>query len=157
MYRTPDGTIARGRVALDTQSNMSFSIACVSLAREKRPWETDVVYGVGGKPVSVGETLSFTVMRNGQAVTLDRPGTFDTKPPDHKHAKAWMNAMELIQPFAAGSPFPVQVFTDHSPLTWIKHTNGKGPVSQFLVDKLSTMDFVMNYIKGPDNIVADAV
>ena len=71
MYRTPDGTIARGRVALDTQSNMSFSIACVSLAREKRPWETDVVYGVGGKPVSVGETLSFTVMRNGQAVTLD--------------------------------------------------------------------------------------
>ena len=71
MYRTPDGTTARGRVALDTQSNMSFSIACVSLAREKRPWETDVVYGVGGKPVSVGETLSFTVMRNGQAVTLD--------------------------------------------------------------------------------------
>ena len=31
------------------------------------------------------------------------------------------------------------------------------PVSQFLVDKLSTMDFVMNYIKGPDNIVADAL
>ena len=63
------------------------------------------------------------------------PGTFDTKPPYHKEAKAWMNAMELIQPFASGSPFPVQVFTDHSPLTWIKHTSGKGPVSQFLVTR----------------------
>ena len=84
-------------------------------------------------------------------------GTFDTKPPYHKEAKACMNAMGLIQPFASGSPFRVQVFTDHSPLTWIKHTSGKCPVSQFLVDKLSSMDFLMNYIKGPDNIVADAI
>jgi hypothetical protein len=42
-YRRPDGKMATGRVALDTQSNMSFSLPSVSLDREKRHWESDVV------------------------------------------------------------------------------------------------------------------
>ena len=79
------------------------------------------------------------------------------KPPYHKEAKAWMNGMTLTMPYAACNPFPVQCWTDHSPLTWIKHTSGKGPVSQFIIDSLSQVDYEMNYIKGEENVVADAL
>ena len=63
----------------------------------------------------------------------------------------------MALPYTMNSRFPVQCYTDHSPLTWIKHTSGKGPVSQFLIDNLSMIDFEMHYIKGPDNILADAL
>ena len=79
------------------------------------------------------------------------------KPPYHKEAKAWMNGMTLTLPYAACNPFPVQCWTDHSPLTWVKHTSGKGPVSQFIVDTLSQVDYKMNYLKGEQNVVADAL
>lgn len=79
------------------------------------------------------------------------------KPPYHKEAKAWMNGMTLTLPYAACNPYPVQCWTDHSPLTWVKHTSGKGPVSQFIIDTLSQVDYEMNYIKGEDNVIADAL
>ena len=65
-----------------------------------------------------------------------------------------MNGMELTLPFALHNPFPVECYTDHSPLKWVKHT---GSVSQFIIDKLSLIDYNMHYIKGKDNIVADAL
>ena len=79
------------------------------------------------------------------------------KPPYHREAKAWMNGMELSQIYILFNKHPIECYTDHSPLTWIKHTSGKGPVSQFIVDKLSVMDYNMHYIKGPDNVVADGL
>ena len=79
------------------------------------------------------------------------------KPPYHREAKAWMNGMELAMPFTLFNKHPIECYTDHSPLTWIKHTSGKGPVSQFIVDKLSLVDYNMHYIRGPDNKVADAL
>lgn len=79
------------------------------------------------------------------------------KPPYHKEAKAWMNGMTLALPYASCNPFPVQCWTDHTPLTWVKHTSGKGPVSQFIIDTLSQVDYTMNYIKGEENEVADAL
>ena len=79
------------------------------------------------------------------------------KPPYHREAKAWMNGMELTLPYAVCNQHPVECYTDHSPLTWVKHTSGKGPVSQFIIDKLSVIDYNMHYIKGKDNVVADAL
>ena len=79
------------------------------------------------------------------------------KPPYHREAKAWMNGMTLALPYAACNPFPLECWTDHSPLTWVKHTSGKGPVSQFIIDTLSEVDYKMHYLKGEDNIVADAL
>ena len=79
------------------------------------------------------------------------------KPPYHREAKAWMNGLTLAIPYALYNKHPVQCYTDHTPLTWIKHTSGKGPVSQFIVDNLSVVDYEMHYIKGPDNIVADGL
>jgi len=79
------------------------------------------------------------------------------KPPYHREAKAWMNGMTLALPYAMCNPFPLQCWTDHSPLTWVKHTSGKGPVSQFIIDTLSQIDYEMNYFQGEKNIVADAL
>ncbi len=79
------------------------------------------------------------------------------KPPYHREAKAWMNGMELALPYSMCNQFPIECYTDHSPLTWVKHTSGKGPVSQFIIDKLSLVDYNMHYLKGEANIVADAL
>ena len=79
------------------------------------------------------------------------------KPPYHREAKAWMNGMTLAMPFAACNPYPLQCWTDHSPLTWVKHTSGKGPVSQFIIDTLSNVDYEMHYLKGKDNVIADGL
>ena len=79
------------------------------------------------------------------------------KPTYHREAKAWMNGLTLTIPYALQNKFPVKCYTDHTPLTWIKHTSGKGPVSQFIVDTLSIIDYEMNYIKGKDNVTADAL
>ena len=68
-----------------------------------------------------------------------------------------MNGMTAALPYTVCNPFPVQCWTDHSPLQWIKHTSGKGPVSQFIVDTLSQVDYEMHYIKGEDNFVADGL
>ena len=79
------------------------------------------------------------------------------KPPYHREAKAWMNGMTLALPYVMCNPFPLKCWTDHSPLTWVKHTSGKGPVSQFIIDTLSHVDYEMHYLKGQDNIVADGL
>ena len=81
----------------------------------------------------------------------------DEVTPYHREAKAWMNGMELALPFTLFNHFPLECYTDHSPLKWVKHTSGKGPVSQFIIDKLSEVDYTMHYIKGEDNVVADTL
>ncbi len=68
-----------------------------------------------------------------------------------------MNGLTLTIPYALYNKHPVQCWTDHTPLTWIKHTSGKGPVSQFIIDNLSIIDYDMYYIKGEDNIIADSL
>ena len=79
------------------------------------------------------------------------------KPTYHREAKAWMNGLTLTIPYATHNRYPVECWTDHTPLTWVKHTSGKGPVSQFIVDTLSVIDYNMNYIKGPVNVPADTL
>ena len=68
-----------------------------------------------------------------------------------------MNGVTLAIPYALQNKFPVKCFTDHTPLTWIKHTSGKGPVSQFIVDTLSIIDYEMEYVRGENNVYADAL
>ena len=60
-----------------------------------------------------------------------------------------MNGMTLTMvAYALCNPFPIQCWTDHIPLTWVKHTSRKGSVSQFIIDTLLQVDYEMNYIKG---------
>ena len=79
------------------------------------------------------------------------------KPTYHREAKAWMNGLTLTIPYATHNKHPVECWTDHTPLTWVKHTSGKGPVSQFIIDTLSVIDYNMNYIKGSENVPADTL
>jgi len=79
------------------------------------------------------------------------------KPTYHREAKAWMNGLTLTIPYATHNKYPVECWTDHTPLVWVKHTSGKGPVSQFIIDTLSVIDYNMNYIKGPVNVPADTL
>ena len=78
-------------------------------------------------------------------------------PPYYKETKAWMNGLELSRIYADYSPFPVQCITDHIPLTYVKNTSGKGPVSQFLLDNLSSLDYTITYRPGSKLVEADAV
>ena len=68
-----------------------------------------------------------------------------------------MKGVELSRVYAHGSPFPLRTFTDHLPLTFVKATSGKGPVSQFVLDHLSDLDYTLEYKKGTANEHADAL
>ncbi len=49
--------------------------------------------------------------------------------------------MELAKPHAIQSNFDLITDTDHSPLTCVKYTSERDPVSQFVIDNLSTIDY----------------
>ena len=78
-------------------------------------------------------------------------------PPYYKETAAWMKGMEKSRVYADSSSFPLRCVTDHIPLTYVKHTSGKGPVSQFILDNLSYMDYTITYRKGSKLVEADAV
>ena len=78
-------------------------------------------------------------------------------PPYYKETAAWMNGLERTRIYADYSKFPVECVTDHIPLTYVKNTSGKGPVSQFVLDNLSTIDYTIKYRKGSELVEADAV
>ena len=69
-YMLPDGTIRRGRIQLDTQSNINYAMSEIALPRERRPWEATVAQGVGTL-FQLGEPNVFTIMKENQPVRLD--------------------------------------------------------------------------------------
>ncbi len=87
-------------------------------------------------------------------------------------SKAWTKAQRLRPPFyleadsllwctneakfyALSFPFPLYTYSDHMPLQWMKKSE-KGPVAQFLIEQLSELDTVHQFIQGHLNSVADA-
>ena len=81
-----------------------------------------------------------------------------SRPPAYyKEAAAWMRGVELSRVYAHGSKFPLRTYTDHLPLTFVRSTSGKGPVSQFILDHLSDIDYIIEYKRGVENTHADAI
>ena len=78
-------------------------------------------------------------------------------PPYYKETKTWMNGLEKARVYAETHPMTIKCITDHIPLTWVKNTSGKGPVSQFILDNLSYLDYEIEYRTGPLLVQADAV
>jgi hypothetical protein len=64
--------------------------------------------------------------------------------------------MDKSKFYALSSPFPLYTYSDHLPLQWMS-TSQKGPVSQFLIEQLSEIDYVCSYIEGRLNSISDAV
>jgi transposase InsO family protein len=78
-------------------------------------------------------------------------------PPYYKETAAWMNGLEKSRIYIDYSQFPVKCITDHIPLTYVKNTSGKGPVSQFVLDNLSSLDYTIEYREGSKLVEADGV
>ena len=78
-------------------------------------------------------------------------------PPYYKETAAWMNGLERSRIYLDYSRFPVRCVTDHIPLTYVKNTSGKGPVSQFVLDNLSSLDYTIEYRQGSKLVEADAI
>ena len=77
-------------------------------------------------------------------------------PAYYRETKAWMNGVQKAKVYADYNHHPLICWTDHIPLTYIKNTSGKGPVSQFHLDNLSYIDYEIRYRKGTE-IAADHV
>jgi len=78
-------------------------------------------------------------------------------PPYYKETKAWMNGITKARLYADAHPMAIKCITDHIPMTWVKNTTGKGPVSQFILDNLSNIDYTIEYRPGKLLVEADAV
>ena len=74
------------------------------------------------------------------------------RPPYYKEADVLITALTPARPYADASPFPILVYTDHSPLQWIK-TAAKGPVTGLQIENLAGMDYEIRYRPGPQNIM----
>ena len=77
------------------------------------------------------------------------------RPPFYLEADALLWSTDQCKFYALSSPFPLYTYSDHLPLAWMGKSE-KGPVSQFLVEHLSELDTVHQYIQGHLNSVADA-
>ncbi len=77
------------------------------------------------------------------------------RPPYYLEADSLLWATNETKFYSLSSPFPLYTYSDHLPLAWMNKSE-KGPVSQFLVEQLSELDTVHQYIQGHLNSVADA-
>ena len=70
---------------------------------------------------------------------------------------AIVEATKQWRSYLHGSPYPVQLRSDHQPLVYL---NSKAELGQRLgrwMEELSDFDFEITYVKGKDNAVADAL
>ena len=77
------------------------------------------------------------------------------RPPFYLEADALLWSIEKAKFYALSSRFPLYTYSDHLPLSWMNKSE-KGPVSQFLIEKLSEIETVHSYIQGADNSIPDA-
>jgi hypothetical protein len=77
------------------------------------------------------------------------------RPPFYLEADALLWSTDKCKFHALSSPFPLYTCSDHLPLQWM-NASTKGPVSQFLIENLSEIETVHQYITGPTNSIADA-
>ena len=69
--KTPSGEIIKGRVQLDTQSNINYVLVKHALPRVRRPWEATHCMGISGKIVKLGIPNQLTIMKNGKPIAID--------------------------------------------------------------------------------------
>lgn len=64
-------------------------------------------------------------------------------------------AVDYFYSYLYGSKF--KIMTDHAPLTWLKQNHGKNSRLTRWALSLQTFDFHIEYIKGSENLLADAL
>ena len=71
IIKGPNGHNLRARVAIDTQSNVSYSHPSLSTKRSRRPYEITHTVGVKGERTYAGDPKTLTIMKNGKPVYID--------------------------------------------------------------------------------------
>jgi hypothetical protein len=77
------------------------------------------------------------------------------RPPFYLEIDALLWAMDKKKFYSLSSPFPLYTYSDHLPLQWMSKST-KGPVSQFIIENLSEIENVHQYIQGSSNSISDA-
>jgi hypothetical protein len=81
--------------------------------------------------------------------------SMQARPVYYKEARVIFWSLGKARYIISCSPIQTRVRSDHAPLRWIKNSL-KGPVSAWRIDEASDLDYRVEYIKGPDNIIGDA-
>ena len=69
----------------------------------------------------------------------------------HRMSTSFEKVFQVIGKYSSASKYV------HIPLTYVKNTSGKGPVSQFVLDNLSSLDYTIEYRQGCKLVEAGAV
>jgi transposase InsO family protein len=77
------------------------------------------------------------------------------RPPFYLEADALLWAQGKCKFYALSSPFPFYTYSDHLPLMWMQKSE-KGAVSKFIIENLSELETIHQYICGPQNSIPDA-
>jgi transposase InsO family protein len=81
--------------------------------------------------------------------------THRLKPPFYIEGDALLWATLKCKYYALSSPFPLYTYSDHMPLNWMQKTE-KGPISSFIIEQLSEIETVHQYIQGKMNGIPDS-
>jgi hypothetical protein len=77
------------------------------------------------------------------------------KPPFYLEGDALLWSTFKCKYYALSSPHPLYTYSDHMPLNWITKTE-KGPISSFVIECLSEIHTVHQYIPGKLNAIPDS-
>ena len=70
---------------------------------------------------------------------------------------AIVEATQHWRSYLHGSPYPIQLLSDHKPLIYLNHKAELGQRLTKWMEQLCDFTFEIRYVKGKDNVVADAL
>jgi hypothetical protein len=77
------------------------------------------------------------------------------RPPFYLEGDSLLWCTKKSKYYALSSRFPLYTYSDHMPLKWMEKTE-KGPISSFILEHLSEIETVHQYIQGKVNTLPDA-
>ena len=95
-YRDPKGVVKLGRIQLDSQSKVNYSVPGVSLTREWNPGEQADVVGMKGEPVPLGKPLTFTLYKDNIPIVIDTNEPVNGTLSDDCIALLGVDAIEML-------------------------------------------------------------
>ena len=77
------------------------------------------------------------------------------KPPFYLEGDSLLWGTGKCRYYALSSKYPLYTYSDHMPLNWM-HKTEKGPISSFIIERLSDLETVHQYIQGKLNTIPDS-
>jgi hypothetical protein len=81
--------------------------------------------------------------------------THRLKPPFYIEGDALLWGTHKCKYYALSSRFPLYTYSDHMPLNWMQKTE-KGPINSFIIERLSEIETIHQYIQGKMNGIPDS-